>query len=259
MIARLRRAGLLDRPLLVGLLLRRADEQRLSATLHLRQAPGRSPLIQRWVADQDGDLAAAVMSLVVARGRRRDRFGQGRLLFDDLPAEEAVALVHAVAAALRQPLPALPALDRLLAAGGEAVLSRHDEGERMEAQLAALVRLLERSERIDDPLVEDAAAEGEVALLSAVLARRAGVAEDAAWDHLVAGGQGRLMTLARLAGLARPTAARLVAELGPLTGITDPAAEIARFDELGEEAIEDARGEWRLPPAYRQAREMLRG
>ena len=259
LVARLWRGGLLDRPTLISLLLRRGDEQRLSTTLHLRQAPGRSPLVQRWVADQDGDLAASAMSLVIARGRRRNRFGQGRLLFDDLPAEEAVALVHAVAAGLRQPLPALPALDRLIAAGGEALLSRHDEGERMDAQLAALVRLLEKSDRLNDALVEDAAAEGEIVLLSAILARRAGVSEATAWDHLVAAGRGRLVILARLAGLARATAARLVAELGSLTGITDPAAEIARFDQLGEEAIEDARGEWRLPQAYQHARELLRG
>jgi len=257
LIARLWASGLLDRPTLVGLLLRRADEQRLSGTLHLRQSPGRPPLVQRWVADQDGDLAAGAMALVIARGRRRDRYGQGRLLFDDLPAEEAVALVNAVAAALRAPLPDHPAIDRALADGANALLARHDEGERIDAMLAGLVRHLETAGRLDDALAEDAAGEGEIALLSAMLARRAAVPEELAWDHLVAGGEGRLVLLARLAGLARPTAARLVAELGALTGVTDPAADMARFDRLGAEAIEDTRGEWRLPTAYRDARERL--
>lgn len=259
LIAALWASGLLDRPVLVALLLRRADEQRLSGTLHLRPAPGRAPLVQRWVADADGDLAACAMALVIARGRRRDRYGQGRLLFDDLPAEEAVALVHIVAAGLRAPMPAHPAIDRALAQGAELLLARHDEGERIDAMLAGLVRMLERAERLDDGLVEEAAAEGEISLLSAILARRARVPESFAWDHLVAGGDGRLVLLARLAGLARSTAARLVAELGALTGVTDPATDMARFDRLGTEAIEDQRGEWRLPVSYREARDRLVG
>ncbi|MEO5640180.1 MAG: DUF2336 domain-containing protein [Sphingomicrobium sp.] len=259
LIAALGASRLLDRPVLVALLLRRADEQRLSGTLHLRQSPGRAPLVQRWVADADGDLAACAMALVIARGRRRDRYGQGRLLFDDLPAEEAVMLVHAVAAGLRAPLPPHPAIDRALAKGAELLLTRHDEGERLDALLAGLVRMLEKAERLDDGLVEDAAAEGEIGLLSAILARRACVPEAIAWEHLVASGDGRLVLLARLAGLARPTAARLVAELGALTGVTDPAADMAQFDCLGTAAIEDQRGEWRLPNPYREARERLVG
>ncbi len=259
LIARLWASGLLDRPGLVALLLRRADEQRLAASLQLRQVPGRPPLVQRWVADSDGELAACAMALVIARGRRRDRYGQGRLLFDDLPAEEAVALVQAVAAGLRAPLPAHPAIDRALTSGAELLLARHDENERIDALLAGLVRLLERGGRLDDALVIDAAGEGEVALLAAMLARRGGVPEACAWDHLIAGGQGRLVLLARLSGITRGTAARLVAELGALTGVSDPAAEMAQFDALGEQAIEDQRGEWRLQPAYHAAREALRG
>ena len=259
LIARLWASGMLNRPGLVALLLRRADEQRLASSLLLRQTPGRPPLVQRWVADSDGELAACAMALVIARGRRRDRYGQGRLLFDDLPAEEAMALVHAVAAGLRAPLPAHPAIDRALAACAEQLFARHDENERIDAMLAGLVRMLERGGRLDDALVVDAAGEGEVVLLSAVLARRGGVPEATAWDYLIDGVDGRLVLLARLAGIARGTAARLVAELGALTGVSDPAAEMARFDALGEQAIEDQRGEWRLPPAYQAAREALRG
>ena len=257
LLARLWRSGLLDRPVLVALLLRRADEQRLAASV--RPVQGRAPLIQRWVSDGDGDIAAGAMALAIARGRRRDRFGQGRLLFDDLPAEEAVALVNIVAAGLRAPLPALPAIDRALAAGAATLLTRHDEGERMDALLAGHLRLLERAGRLDDALVEDAAADGEVAFLAAVLARRAGVSDALAWDHLVSGGDGRLVLLARLAGVVRTTAARLVADLAEPTGIVDPAAELSRYDQLGADAVEDARGEWRMASDYIAAREVLRG
>ena len=259
LISRLWASGLLDRPRLVALLLRRADEQRLSGALHLRRSPSRSPLLQRWVADSYGDLAVCAMALVIMRGRRHDRHGQGRLLLNDLPAEEAVALVNAVAAALVAPLPDLPAIERALADGANGLLSRHDEGERIDAMLAGLIRILEKAGRLDDALAEEAVEEGEVALLSALLARRAAVPEEIAWDHLVAGGDGRLVLLARLAGLARPTTARLVAELGTLTGILDPAADMKRFDGLGADAVEDLRGEWRLPSAYRRARRRLAG
>lgn len=259
LIARLSRSGLLDRPALVALLLRRADEQRFGIALRPHGSPARAQLIQRWIADADGDIAAAAMALVLARGRRRDRFGQGRLLFDDLPAEEAVVLAQQIAAALRTPLPDHPAIDRALAQGAEALLSRHDEGERLDARLATLVRLLDGAGRLDDPLIEDAAQQGEIGLLSALLAHRAHVPEPTVWDHLVAGEKGRFALLARLAGLGRSSAARLVADLALLSGIADPADEMARFDRIGDEAVEDARGEWRLPPAYVAARAHLGG
>ena len=259
LLARLTQSGLLDRPRLVELLLRLADERRIAGSLGLRSPAGRVPLVQRWVADPDGEVAAAAMALVVARGRRRDRYGQGRLLFDDLPAEEAVAIAYMVAAALRAPLPAHPAIDRALSGATETLLSRHDENERIDAHVAGLVRLLERSERLDDALVEDAAGEGELAILSAILARRGGVPETRVWAHLVTGADGRLMQVARLAGLGRTTAARLIGDLGALTGIDDPTAELAAFDRLGAEAIEDERGEWRLPVTYHTARACMGG
>ncbi len=259
LMAGLTRAGLLDRPVLIGLLLRRADEYRLESAFRQRPRLARPTLIQRWVADADGDLAGAAMALVVAAGRRRDRFGQPRLLFDDLPAEEAVALAHIVAAGLRTPLPAHPELDRALAAAAEAVLSRHDEGERLEALLAGLVRHLATTDRLDDPLVEEAASGGGLVLLSAILSHRGGIAEAAVWDHLAAGDDGRLALIARMAGLGRATTARLLADLGAALGIAGPAAELARFDALGDAAVDEARAEFRLPIAYRRAREVLRG
>ena len=66
------------------------------------------------------------MALILARGRRRDRFGQCLLHFDDLPREEAVALVHLVCAALRRDLTAAVGVgeaDRLLGVAGERLLA----------------------------------------------------------------------------------------------------------------------------------------
>lgn len=259
MIAALGSCDLLDRPVLVSLLLRAADEQRLAGALRPRVNPPSPSLLDRWVADADGQLAAAAMALVIARGRRRDRFGQQRLLFDDLPGEEAVALAYIMAAALRIRLARAPASDRALAASAGRLLSRHDEGMRLDAQVGALIRVLESAERLNDALIGQVLIEGDVALLSAMLARRAGVPQDLAWDHIMAGADGRLVLLARLAGVARDCAARLLAELGTLVGIADPAGELAAFDGLSPDQVEDARGEWRLAPAFRAARVALDG
>lgn len=256
LIARLWTCGLLDRPALVALLLRSADEQRIS-TAFQPKTQGTAPLVQRLVGDEDGDIAAAAMAVAIARGRRRDRFGRGRLLLDDLPPEEAAALAYAIAAGIRAPLPAHPAIDRSLGQAAQSLLSRHAHGERIDGLLASLVSLLDQAGQAGNPIVEEAASEGDVALLAALLAHRAEIPEGTAWEHLVWGGRGRLVLLARVAGLPRPTAARLIAELGSLTGIEDPAGELMSFDRLGSELIEDARSEWSLPSGYQAARRCL--
>ena len=90
-----------DRAGLVRLLLRRADEERIATGAKARIGRREARVIQGLVSHSDGAVAAAAMALIIARGRRRDRFGQCLLHFDDLPNDEAAALVYAVAAALR--------------------------------------------------------------------------------------------------------------------------------------------------------------
>ena len=71
-IATLRNAGLLERHGLVALLLRRADEQQLSA----RMDRGADASVAALVGDEDAAVAETAMALTLARGRRRDRFGR---------------------------------------------------------------------------------------------------------------------------------------------------------------------------------------
>ena len=259
LIARLWRSGLLDRARLIGLLLRHADERRLGVALHRRSGRAKASLIQRLAADNDDSVAAAAMALAVARGRRRDRFGQERLLFDDLPAEEACALVPAVGAALRHALPPQVAIDRDIAAAGQRLLGQHDESQRLEAVVEKLVRVLDAVGRLDDRIVEQMTEEGDVTMLSAVLARRAGVGETMAWRRLCSAGEGRLAELARVAGVGRAETAGLLIALGHTAGVSDPAGELKLFDEMDAAAIDAFQQEWRLPAAYRAARERLSG
>ena len=252
LIAELNRVHLLDRADLVGLLLRRADPDRIAGAMRALHDPHRSPLLQGLVADGDAALAAAAMTLILARGRRRDRFGQSLLDFNDLPAECAVAVVHSIAAVLR-PLIDRDQADPMLARATAGLLARHDEGLRFEALVAALVRAVDEAGRLDDEWLAATAREGELDLLSAGLARRAGIAGEDSARHLETPGDGRLMLLVRMAGGSRTLAARLLAELGELLGIGDPGAEIAQFDSIDDISATRALAWLRLDPHYRSA------
>jgi hypothetical protein len=254
--SRLSAAGLLDRPDLVALLLRRADEHRIGSAYAGRAGPRRLPLLPMLVGDSESSIASAAMAVVVARGRRRDPFGQPRIELSDLTPEDAGALVNAVAAALADPT---DATNSALANAAEAVLAGHDVRESLDSTVAALVEALGKAGRANEALVETAAEEGEAAILAGLLARQAAIDPAIAWDLLVNDGNGRLALLARMAGLGRQTAARLLAELGTLTGAAMVEEEIARFDAFDDETVKAALAWWRLPEMFRAARAVIRG
>lgn len=252
---RLISAGLLDRPGLVALMLRRADEHRIAAAFAGHAGPRRVPLLARLVGDSDPAVAAAAMTLVVARGRRRDGFGQPRIELSDLEPADAGALVHAVAAVLGDAIESgahfAPAAAEVLGGAGQQPS--------LDRVTGALVDALEESKRDLAALLQECSGEGEVALVAALLARRCGLGPQSAWDHLLNAGQGGLALLARMAGLARPAAARLIADLGASLGTTTVEEEIASFDSLGEREVAAALAHWRLPRDYRAARVALGG
>ena len=238
----LRNAGLLERQGLVALLLRRADEQQLSGHAHRDE-----PTLGALVGDEDSAVAEAAMALTLARGRRRDRFGRLGAEFDDVAAEDAVAMAYAVAAALRQGL--ADESEQSLIDATQSLLTRHDEGRRLEATVAALARALESSGRGDDAMVATLAQEGDSALLSGLLARRAGIGPDEAWRLFTGGGA---MMLARLAGCERAAAAQILAAFEPMSGAVDRF--IDQFDGMDDAAVERQRQWLRLDPHYQAAR-----
>ena len=246
--SRLSAAGLLDRLEFVDLLLQRADEHRIATAFSGRAGPRRLPLLPKLVGDDDAAVAAAAMALVVARGRRRDAFGQPRIELNDLPAGEAASLACSVAAALAD-----DAGDRsVFAAAADIVAGGHAPAESLQASVAALVDALQAAGRVDDPMIEAAAEDGEAGLLAGLLARRAAISTETAWGYLIGGQDEGLALLARMAGLARPAAARLIAEFGSLSGAS-VEEEIAWFDDFGEDEVKVALGWWRLQPDFRAA------
>src|SRR5437868_747356 len=118
LIERLTTARLLDEPALMALLLRRADEERIANGAKARSGRHDARILQGLVSHDNGAISAAAMALILARGRRRDRFGQCLVAFDDLTPASARTLVQTVAAVLRQGLTAArsgPAVDAELA------------------------------------------------------------------------------------------------------------------------------------------------
>ena len=253
-VPRLWYTGALDRPTLILLLLRRADEQLIAAACRGARSASEGGAVERLVGDGDGAIASAAMALAVARGRRRDRFGRLGLEYDDVPSAEAHSLAHLVAAAMRAGIagPSV-AIDEALAAAAARLFERHDDQRRVEMRALVLADALVTARGADDDLIAALAAEGDAALISTLCAVRAGIAPETAWMLLVDNGAADAMLLARLAGLARPAAAALVAALAIPLLWGEPGEAIACFDRPAAPDIDAARRWWRLPPAYREA------
>ena len=260
LIATLALAGLLDEPGVMALLLRRADEERIGTAARVRSGRREARVLQGLVSHDYGAVAAAAMALILARGRRRDRFGQCLISFDDLTPASAEALVHAVAAALRRELGAsrgLPAADLELSEAAEQVLEQRDEERGIDSLTAALVHFLDEAGSLSDELILAAADEGEIAFVAEVLARRAGVPTESALDDLLSGDARHVMGLLKAANMSRDLGAGLLAGIGDLIGIADAGAAIGLFDRMTAGDADAARSWLVTAPGYRAALERL--
>ena len=254
--------GLLDRAGLVRLLLRRADEERIATGARSRAGRREARVIQGLVSHSDGAVAAAAMTLIIARGRRRDRFGQCLLHFDDLPSPEARSLVCSLAAALRRDLVGANGTaeaDRLLSVAMAQVMARHDPTSGIEHLTAALVRLLDEEDALNDELIIGAGIEGEMNFVAHALARRCYLAGEIAMDELLSGDAKRIIALFRMGRLDREAAAAMLAGLGDLLGVNDPAAAIAEFDRISDAEVANALNWISADPQYQRAVAALGG
>ena len=260
LVESLTRAGLLDDAELMTLLLRRADEERIGMAARARSGRREARAIQGLVSHQNGAVSAAAMALILARGRRRDRFGQCLLGFDDLPRDAAEPLAHAIAAAMRQDAASAhgtAAADTELAGAAGALIDRHEPGRSVEALTASVVAVLDDSGGLSDELLLACSQEGEIGFLAEVLARRAGVEGTVALDELLSAKAAPMMALLRLAGFSRELSAGILASVGDLLGIDDPGAAIALFDKMGADEVKAAASWLAAPRQYRIALEAL--
>ena len=253
-------SGLLDEVGLMALLLRRADEERIAIAARARSGRREARVLQGLVSHDYGAVAAAAMALILGRGRRRDRFGQCLIAFDDLSEASAEAIVYAVAGGLRREVAVsrgAASADQELADSSERVLDARDEERSIESLTASLVHFLDEAGGLSDELILAAAHEGEVSFVAEVLARRAGVPAESAIDEFLSGETDHVMALLRMAGMSRELSAGLLAGIGDLLGITDAGAAIGAFDHLTDAQVEAARSWLVTAPAYRASLEWL--
>ena len=260
LIEALTSSGLLDEPGLMALLLRRADEERIGTAARARGGRREARVLQGLVSHDYGAVAAAAMALILGRGRRRDRFGQCLIAFDDLTPSSAENLISAVAAGLRREVAGVrgaAVADLELAQASEQVLDNRNEERSIDSLTAALVHFLDEAGGLTDELVLGAGNEGEVAFVGEFLARRAGIPTDSAMDELLSGEPQHVMALLRIAGASRELSAGLLAGIGDLLGIADVGAAISTFDSMTAEQTEAARSWLSTTASYRGALDRL--
>ncbi|HEU0100282.1 MAG TPA: DUF2336 domain-containing protein [Allosphingosinicella sp.] len=243
-------SGALADPGLFAILLRRAEEHRL-----VRSAAEQG-LLTELAGDEEPDVAAAAVSLLIAASRRLDAFHEPLLASGDLPAEIAHDLAWTVAAALRNYLVArhsIPpaAADGAVTTAAAALLGRYDEGEGADALARRLALRLEERRRLDDALLVRAAGEGALPLLLAGLSLRTGLDPQALWELLPdSSGRGPAIVL-RAAQLEREAAASILLHLSGREEAV--AGRLDVYDSLGPVEARHHILLWSLDPAYRSA------
>lgn len=261
---RLAGAGMLDRADLIGVLLRFAAGERVASAAARTAAAGAEggpagrgmKLLDELAQDRQPAIAAAAAAMIAGHQRRRDSFGRQILQFDDLPPPVAAELATAVAVAQRRSLlnhAGGAEVDAALATGARLLLAERDPSGSIESLAAGLAAALDGSGRLDDEVAVRAGAAGDLDLLVALLARRSGLAATEASLLLLGAPDGGLALLLGLARLPRAAAAALVAGIGLALGVTDPLAELVRFDRLDQAAVAADLAWLGLSPAYRAA------
>jgi hypothetical protein len=259
LIDRISKAGLLDLGDLLGLFLRRADEQRIAFALDAVSRPASANLIHPFVSDEQGGIAAAAMAVLMARGRRRDRYGRTIVELDDIPPQTAEPLVYAVAAGFRESIPVhLPAgrTERQLCDAATVLIRRQEPSRALDSQMEHLVSLLGDAGRLDDALIDKAIELGDLNFLAHALGRRASLHHDVSFDELMSCNARRAMMVLRLADCPRSTAAQLLATLGDFMGLGGDTQTLDAFSAWTAEQLEAARNWLQLEQAFQTA---LRG
>lgn len=256
LVDRISKVGLLDIEELMSLFLRRADEERVAsalAALSRRPAVG---LIQPFVSDQDAEVAAAAMAVLIARGRRRDRYGRPVVELDDVPPDSARALIYAVAAGLRERVPVhVPAsrAERQLGEAAAVLVGRQEPSKALDGQMERFVALLGKAGRLDDGLIGKAIELADLSFLAHALALRAGLHHSSSFDELMSCDSRRAMMVLRLAGSPRATAAQLLGSLGDFIGLPGEAHSLDSFDAWTADQLDAARSWLQLDPGFQLA------
>ena len=262
LVERLARAGLLDSSELIALLLQRAEEERIGSAARARSGRRDARALQALVSHDVAEVSAAAMALILARGRRRNRFGQCLLSFDDLGPATAEHLANAIAASIRSEVGAMRdgrASDAELVSAAAPLMRRHDDCRSIESLTEALTKALAAADALSDDLLLACAQEGEVGFIAHAAAVQGSVPAAVAIDDFLSGDAGRIVRLMRVADFSREVSAGVLASIGDLLGVDDAGAAISLFDSLGPEEVAAAKAWLSASPAYRSSLQAIGG
>lgn len=259
----LERAQVLRDSELSTVLVRRVEEHRFWKSQRDR---GHEPdsLLRELINDADADLAGEAMSVLIARSRRFDGFGEPVFARTDLAADLHHRIVWMVAAALRQYMVqhhAVPSreADGMIADAAQALLAGYDEGTSLDAASMRIARRLFELDRLDDALFERMLDDGMLPMFIAAIGARVGLNYESTWEVLSdPRGMGPAILL-RAGAFARPRAAAIFLVLNSrgrmFSGQEGDATEyqLGIFDGTDESLAVDILRLWKVDPGYRAA------
>lgn len=259
----LERAQALGDPDLGTILVRRVEEHRFWKA-RLDADGGVDEFLVDLIRDDDPDISAEAMALLLARSRRFDQFQEPILAQTELPADFQHRLVWIIAAALRQYMvqqhatPAAEA-DAAIAEAAAFLLAGYDEGETLEASCLRLALSLDRAGRLTDPVLARALEDGLLPLFIAAIGVRLALDYGSAWEVLSdPRGLGPALML-RAAGVERRHAAAILLILNArgrmFSGREGDAAagQLELFDATDEAHAAGVLRLWQVDPGYRAA------
>lgn len=256
--------GALHDPVLLRLVMQRAEEHRLAlvAADGAFDAAAGANLLEALARNPDPELARRAVAYVVGEARRRDRFRDPLLLGDDLSAAVAYRLHWQVAAALRQQLLSrhvveASSLDRALEAAVRQAMADHNDGQGSQARATRLAARLNEMGELGDAFLVRALSQGHVALFASGLAVRAAVGADIVWQAIADRGRHSLLVLLRAIDMGDAAAATIVELLDAGQPLARPPAAqralIAAYEAIDRADAQRLLRSWQLDPGFRAA------
>lgn len=261
-------AELPDDTELAKLLVQRA--RAYTITRHLRRfgSVAEDSVIEQLTEHPEPAISASAMKLLIAESRSNNRFDDPRLGRADLPEPVARRLIWTIAAAIRDFGKRFAELDQarletVVAMVADAMVAEHDDSSALAAAAETLAAALQDNGYVDPSLWVEAVQGARLHLYVAMVAVRAEIAFEAAWDMISMPDVATHMVLLKSIGLDRDTASQLVTLISravsqdEATADNHAAAWIETYDTLDATKVEEAMRPWRVDPAYRTALSQL--
>ncbi|MEO1170054.1 MAG: DUF2336 domain-containing protein [Pseudomonadota bacterium] len=260
----LARAELPDDSALVDLIVRRSRSFAIGRQLRRNAVSTENGRLETLTAHGDREIAADAMDLLIAESRTNDRFDDPKIVRSDLSASSDRQLVWTVAAALREYGVQVhgieaSALDPAISDTASAMIDARDDMQSAEFIATRLAGRLHRAGLADDGLLVESLNSARLGLYVALLAIRADMAFDIAWEMTGMPDAASHMLLLKSVGVERDPASHVLVAMNRALLAEDRLADertagwMGSYDGLQPADIERAMRPWRLDRDYRDA------